>query len=195
MPNHAVADAFNAYRDRLLKFIRSRTRRIEDAEDIVQDVFYQFARVNELAQPIEQTLSWLYRAARNKIIDKHRKKRDEPLPMVYDKNGQDGGFDSDEYIFEEIAAIIYGEDATPETEYLRSLILDEIKSALAELPEDQRIVFELTEIAGFSVKEIAEKTAVPVNTVLSRKHYAVQRLRKRLAELYIDVVGGYGLQS
>ncbi|MDR1400676.1 MAG: sigma-70 family RNA polymerase sigma factor [Treponema sp.] len=182
MTKSSVAEVFNTYRHRLLKFIRSRTRFIEDAEDILQDVFYQFAQANELARPIEQTAAWLYRAARNRIIDKSRKKQDEPLPMVDDEK-------SGEYIFEEIADIIYGEDATPETEYLRSLILDEIKSALEELPEDQRVVFELTEIAGFSVKEVAEKTAVPVNTVLSRKHYAVKRLRKQLAELYSDVVG------
>jgi RNA polymerase sigma factor (sigma-70 family) len=192
MAKSSVVEVFISYRERLLKFIRSRTRLIEDAEDILQDVFYQFARVNELAQPIEQTAAWLYRAARNRIIDKSRKKQDEALPAVYDEDGRNGDFASGEYVFDEIAAIIYSEDATPETEYLRSLILDEIKSALEELPEEQRVVFELTEIAGFSAKEAAEKTAVPVNTVLSRKHYAVKRLRKRLVELYGDVVGAPG---
>jgi RNA polymerase sigma factor (sigma-70 family) len=200
MPDNVIADVFNTYRHRLLKFIRSRTRFIEDAEDILQDVFYQFTRANELAQPIEQTAAWLYRATRNRIIDKHRKKRDDPLPAVYDEDGQNGDFSSGEYIFEEIAAIIYDDNTTPETEYLRSLIIDEIQNALEGLPEDQRIVFELTEIVGFSVKEVAEETAVPVNTVLSRKHYAVQRLRKRLAELYNDtmswrMVGEHGDKS
>jgi RNA polymerase sigma factor (sigma-70 family) len=189
MSKNSVAEVFNIYRERLLKFIRSRTRLVEDAEDILQDVFYQFARANEFARPIEQTAAWLYRAARNRIIDKSRKKRDEPLPAFYDGDGQNGGFASGEYIFEEIAAIIYGDDATLEAGYLRSLILDEIQSALEELPEEQRVAFELTEIAGFSTKEVAAKTAVPVNTILSRKHYAVKRLRKRLAELYDDVIG------
>jgi RNA polymerase sigma factor (sigma-70 family) len=181
MQKNSVAEVFKTYRGRMLKFIRARVRQLEDAEDILQDVFYQFARVNDLAQPVEQTAAWLYRAARNRIIDKARKKTDAPLPAYYDE-------DEDGSIFEEIAGIVYGEDATPETDYLRSLILDEIESALAGLPEEQRTVFELTEIAGLSVKEVAEKTATPLNTVLSRKHYAVKRLRKRLVEFYDDLM-------
>jgi RNA polymerase sigma factor (sigma-70 family) len=181
MSKKSVAETFNIYRERLLKFIRSRTRLVEDAEDILQDVFYQFTRADDFENPVEQTAAWLYRAARNRIIDKSRKKQEEQLPVIYDE-------DTDEYIFEEIADCLYSEDKTPETEYLRFLILDEIKSAIEELPEDQRIVFELTELQGYSVKEAAEKTAAPVNTVLSRKHYAVMRLRKQLAELYDDVV-------
>jgi RNA polymerase sigma factor (sigma-70 family) len=176
-----VADVFTEYRERLLRFIHSRTHRVEDAEDILQDVFYQFARMNDIAKPVEQTAAWLYRAARNKIIDKNRKKKDEPLPASYDE-------DEDEYIFDEIADIVYGKETTPETEYLRALIFEEIKTALEELPEEQRTVFELTEIAGLSVKEVAETMRAPVNTVLSRKHYAVKRLRKRLAEWYSDVM-------
>jgi RNA polymerase sigma factor (sigma-70 family) len=175
-----ATETYISLKQRLLNFIRSRVSRLEDAEDILQDVFYQFSRVDDLVNPIENISAWLYRTARNKIIDHHRKKKDESLPELYDEDG-------DEYIFYEIADIIYGEEATPETEMLRSLIIEEIQCALAELPEDQRIVFELTEIAGLSVKEVAEKTNTPVNTVLSRKHYAVKRLRKHLAELYGDV--------
>jgi RNA polymerase sigma factor (sigma-70 family) len=181
--NNSAADTFTEYRERLLQFIHSRTHRIEDAEDILQDVFYQFTRMNDIAKPVEQTAAWLYRTARNKIIDKSRKKKDEPLPASYDE-------DEDEYIFDQIADIVYGAESTPETNYLRALIFEEIKTALDELPEEQQMVFELTEIAGLSVKEVAEKTNTPFNTVLSRKHYAVQRLRKRLAELYGDVMGG-----
>ena len=183
MAHNAAAEIFKTYRVRLLRFIRSRTRLVEDAEDILQDVFYQFARINALAQPIEQTAAWLYRADRNRIIDKSKKKKDEPLSAYYDEK-------EDEYIFVEIGDIIYGENATPETDYLRLLILEEIESALAELPEEQRAVFEMTEIAGFSIKEVAEKTNMPVNTVLSRKHYAVKRLRKRLEKLYKDAMRG-----
>jgi RNA polymerase sigma factor (sigma-70 family) len=183
MAHNPIAKTFDLYRERLLKFIRSRTPLLEDAEDIVQDVFYQFARMDDLARPVEQTAAWLYRAARNKIIDNARKKKDEPLPALYDE-------DANEYIFDEIADVLYGAETTPETDYLRSLIIEEIKTALDELPEAQRIVFELTEIAGLSIKEVAEKTNTPVNTVLSRKHYAVVRLRKQLVELYDDVMGG-----
>jgi RNA polymerase sigma factor (sigma-70 family) len=182
MNTKSVADIFAVYSGRLLKFIRSRIGVLEDAEDILQDVFYQLARMDNLSKPVEQTAAWLYRVARNSIIDRRKKKKDEPLPASYDE-------DEDEYIFDDIADIVYGAETTPETEYLRKAILEEIKIALDELPEEQRRVFELTEIAGFSVKEVAEKTGTPLNTVLSRKHYAVERLRKQLAELYSDVMG------
>jgi RNA polymerase sigma factor (sigma-70 family) len=177
-----VTETFLSLKQRLLNFIRSRVSRLEDAEDILQDVFYQFSRVDDLVNPIENISAWLYRSARNKIIDHHRKKKDEPLPALYDE-------DNDEYIFDEIADIIYGKETTPETEMLRSLVFEEIQTALADLPKEQREVFEMTELLGFSVKETAEKTNTPVNTVLSRKHYAVKFLRKRLEELYADVMG------
>jgi len=177
-----TAETLVSLRQRLLNFIRSRVNRLEDAEDILQDVFYQFSRVNDLINPIENISAWLYRAARNKIIDHHRKKKDEPLPASYDE-------DNDEYIFDELTDIMYGEESTPEIEMLRSLVFEEIQTALADLPKEQREVFEMTELLGFSVKETAEKTHTPVNTVLSRKHYAVKFLRKRLEELYSDVMG------
>ena len=169
------------FRKRLLNFIRLRVRRFEDAEDILSEVFYQFARVNDVINPIENISAWFYRAAKNKIIDHHRKKKDETFPVSYDE-------DDDEYVFDEIADIIYGEETTPETEMLRSLVFEEIQTALADLPKEQREVFEMTELLDFSVKEVAEKTHTPVNTVLSRKHYAVKFLRKRLEELYNDVM-------
>ena len=181
-----TTETFVSLRQRLLNFIRSRVNRAEDAEDILQDVFYQFTRVDNSINPIENISAWLYRSARNKIIDHRRKKKDEPLPASYDE-------EDDEYIFDEIADIIYGEDATPETEMFRSLIFEEIQTALADLPAEQREVFEMTELLGFSVKEAAEKTHTPVNTVLSRKHYAVKFLRKRLWELYCDVMGKNGI--
>jgi len=182
MAKDSAVQIFKSYQQKLLNFIRNRVSLLEDAEDILQDVFYQFSRVNNLINPIENISAWLYRAARNRIIDHHKKKKDEPLPTLYDE-------DEDDYIFNEIADIIYGKEATPETEMLRSLVFEEIQTALAELPKEQREVFEMTELLMFSVKETAEKTNVPVNTVLSRKHYAVKFLRKRLEELYIDVMG------
>ena len=175
-------ETFTGFRQRLLNFIRLRVKRVEDAEDILQDVFYQFTRVNNLINPIENISAWLYRTARNRIIDHYRKKKDKPLPASYDE-------DNDEYIFDEITDIVYGKEATPETEMLRSLVFEEIQTALAGLPKEQRQVFEMTELLGLSVKETAEKTHTPVNTVLSRKHYAVKFLRKRLGELYGDVMG------
>jgi RNA polymerase sigma factor (sigma-70 family) len=176
-----TAETFTGFRQRLLNFIRSRVNRVEDAEDILQDVFYQFSSVNNIINPIENISAWLYRAARNRIIDHRRKKKDEPLPVSYDE-------DADEYIFDEIADIMYGEEATPEIEMLRSLVLEEIQTALADLPKEQREVFEMSELLDYSVKEIAEKTRTPVNTVLSRKYYAVKSLRKRLEELYGDLM-------
>ncbi|GBU28690.1 RNA polymerase subunit sigma-24 [Treponema sp. R8-4-B8] len=182
MAKNSVSQTFKSYQQKLLNFIRNRVNQIEDAEDILQDVFYQFSRVDNLIHPIENISAWLYRAARNRIIDHHKKKKDESLPALYDEDG-------DEYIFDEIADIIYGKEATPETEMLRSLVFEEIQTALSDLPKEQREVFEMTELLGYSVKETAEKTNVPVNTVLSRKHYAVKFLRKRLEELYVDVMG------
>jgi RNA polymerase sigma factor (sigma-70 family) len=180
MPN-TVAQTFAEYRGRLLKFIRSRVRALEDAEDILSDVFYQYANVNSIISPIENTSAWLYKVARNRIIDHHKKKKDDPLPAKYDE-------DEDDYIVDEISDIIYGEDATPETEMFRALFFEEIQAALAELPKEQREVFEMTELLDFSVKEVSEKTKTPLNTVLSRKHYAVKHLRNRLKELYVSLI-------
>jgi RNA polymerase sigma factor (sigma-70 family) len=176
-----TTEVFLSFRQRLLNFIHTRVSRIEDAEDILQEVFYQFTRVNNLINPIENISAWLYRAARNRIIDHYKKKEDEPLPSSYDE-------ENDEYIFDEISDIVYGEEATVEIEMLRSLVFEEIQTALTDLPKEQREIFELTELMDYSVKEAAEKTNAPVNTVLSRKHYAVKFLRKRLQELYSDVI-------
>lgn len=181
MAKKSAAEIFAEYNSRLSRFIHSKVSGIEDAEDILQDVFYQLSRANKAINPIENISAWLYRVARNKIIDYRRKKKDEPFPAHYSE-------DDDEYIFDEIADIIYGEETTPETEAIRVLIFEEIQTALAQLPKEQREVFELTELKDFSVGEVAGKTHVPVNTVLSRKHYAVKFLRKRLEELYTDII-------
>jgi len=173
---NSVAKTFNEYRERLFKFIRSRVRALEDAEDIVQDVFYQFARVNELANPIEQTAAWLYRAARNRIIDTYKKKKDVSFSDLFDD-------DDSEDDMSDIIDILSADENTPETETLRSFVWDEIKTAIDELPQSQRDIFIQTEFEGLAVKEIAEKTGVSVNTLLSRKHYAVKYLRERLREI------------
>jgi RNA polymerase sigma factor (sigma-70 family) len=179
----SVADIFKTYRERLLKFIRSRVRAIEDAEDIMQDVFYQFARVNELARPVEQTAAWLYRAAGNRIIDTYKKKKAIPF-SVFAHDAGEGDDVSD------LIALLCANETTPETETLRSFVWETIEAALNELPEAQREVFIQTEFAGLAVKEIAQKSGVPVNTLLSRKQYAVKALRKKLKALYADMAGG-----
>ena len=173
-------EVFIDYHKRLLQFIRSRVSLIEDAEDILQDTFYQFARIDDMVNPVENITAWLYRTARNKIIDHYRKNKDLQLPA------HDSG---DDYIFDEIADIIYGEETTPETALLRAMLLEEIQKSVAELPKEQREVFQMTELLGFSVKEVSEKTNTPPNTVLSRKHYAVTFLRKRLEKVYNGVMG------
>ena len=119
--------------------------------------------------------------AKNSITETFKTHRERLLKFIR--------ADEDDYVFDEIADIVFGAEATPETEYLRSLIFDEIQTALFDLPEEQRKVFEQTEFYNYSVKEITEETGVPANTVLSRKHHAVKTLRKRLTELYGDVVG------
>jgi RNA polymerase sigma factor (sigma-70 family) len=121
--------------------------------------------VSNIVNPIENTAAWLYRVARNKIIDHHKKKKAEPLPLHYDE-------DEDDYIIDEIADMAYDDD-----------FFEEIQAILLELPKEQREVFEMTELLDFSVKEVAEKTNTPVNTVLSRKHYAVKYLRSRIDEV------------
>ena len=181
MAKNSTTGIFTEYRRRLLQFISSRVSRLEDAEDILQDVFYQFARINNTINPIENTAAWLYKTARNRIIDNYRKKK-------YETSLDSGDEDDGEEFFGEITDILYGEDTTPETETIRTLLFEEIFSAVAELPAEQREVFEMTELLDFSVKETAEKTRTPVNTVLSRKHYAIKFLRKKLEELYNDVM-------
>jgi RNA polymerase sigma factor (sigma-70 family) len=173
------------YQPQLKLFIRKRVTNKEDAEDILQDVFYQLVKaVNDTMNPIEQVSAWLYRVTRNTIINKGIKKQEEALPVYYDE-------DADHEIMKELSDILFSEKTaspSPETEYLRSLVWTELEKSLAELPPEQREIFELTELDGIPVKEISETTGVAVNTLLSRKHYAVLHLRKRLAGLYADIL-------
>jgi RNA polymerase sigma factor (sigma-70 family) len=180
VPKTNAADAFSIYRERLSNFIRKRVSSAEDAEDILSEVFYQLSRMDNLAKPVEQVSAWLYRVARNHIINWYAKKKNEPLPMSAGGEGDD--------MLADFADMLFSNDSTPETEYLRSLILSEIETALSELPPEQRDIFEQTEILNLPVKEIAQITGVPVNTLLSRKHYAVVRLRKGLQNLYEEIV-------
>lgn len=165
---------------RLKAFIRSRVANREDADDILQDVFYQLVKtVENTLNPIEQVTAWLYRVARNTIINKNRKMTEEEMPV--------SSYDDDE-VLSDFSEVLFGNDNNPESEYMRSLVWEELQMALDELPAEQREVFELTELDGLPVKEISESTGIPVNTLLSRKHYAVKFLRKRLVGLYMDII-------
>ena len=167
-----IAGIIGDYSKRLLGFIRKRIGNDADAEDILQDVFYQLAGNT---QPIEQLTAWLFRVARNRIVDVQRKHKPELLDDLYPSSNEDemlGWTD-----------LLSDLDDTPETSYLRSLFWETLNTALDELPAEQKQVFVLNELEGVSFKEIAEQTGVTVNTLLSRKRYAVLHLRERLQVL------------
>jgi RNA polymerase sigma factor (sigma-70 family) len=171
------------YQPQLKSFIRKRVGNREEAEDILQDVFYQLVKtVNAAMNPIEPISAWLFRVAKNTIINHGIKKHEEELPVYYND-------DNETEIMQEFSDALFNETASsPETEYLNSLIWIELENALAELPPEQREIYELTEFDSIPVKEIAKTTGIPVNTLLSRKHYAVLYLRKRLKDLYCDLM-------
>ena len=167
-----ITSVINNYSRRLLGFIRKRVSNEADAEDILQDVFYQFIGN---PQPIEQVTAWLFTVARNKITDKQRKKKPESLETLYGVSEEDISFDWTEIFFDNTD--------NPETAYLRNLFWEALDNALNELPAEQREVFVMNEMEGIPFKEIAEKTGLTVNTLLSRKRYAVLHLRDRLSVL------------
>jgi RNA polymerase sigma factor (sigma-70 family) len=173
------------HQPQLKSFIYSRVASSKDAEDILQDVFYQLVKtVNTTMNPIEHVSAWLYKVARNTIINAGLKKKEDKLPYYGEEEG-------DNDVLENLSDILFQDEETvpsPETEYLRSLVWIELENALSELPSEQREIFELTELDDIPVKDIAEAIGVGVNTLLSRKHYAVLHLRKRLSGLYTDII-------
>lgn len=177
--NHIIS-TIKAYGKNLLGFIRKRVNNDADAEDILQDVWYQFsALVN--SEPIEQTGAWLYKVARNKISDKHKKKSETLLDDLFTPGDEDDDSTSD------FKDILMPDESTPETEYLRNLFWEQLFTALDELPEDQKQVFIWQEMDDMTFQEISELTGVKINTLLSRKRYAVLHLRSRLQQLYIEI--------
>lgn len=177
-------NTFLREKDKLLGFIRNRVSSVEEAEDILQDVFYQFVAGFEGIESLDRVTSWLYSVARNKIIDRYR--RDAARPKRTDFEMISGKDDDAPLTLQDILPDL---DNSPEATLLREAIWDEITDALAELPADQREIFIQNEIEEKGFREIAEETGVSINTLLSRKRYAIQALRKRLQKFYDDVVG------
>lgn len=177
-------NTFLKEKDKLLGFIRSRVSTVEEAEDILQDVFYQFIEGFNSIQSLDRVTSWLYSVARNKIIDRYR--RDASRPQRTDFELLSGKDDDAPLTLQEILPDL---DNTPEATLLREAIWDEITEALTELPADQREIFILNELEDKSFREIADETGVSINTLLSRKRYAIMALRRRLQNFYDDVIG------
>lgn len=172
-----IAAAMVRERGRLLAFIRRRIDDAAEAEDILQEAFYELVAAERLAQPVEQIGAWLLRVARNRIIDRFRKKRPE---LVLDAAG---GAEDEERVLDEL---LPAADGTPETAAMRAVLLDEIEAALEELPREQRAVFIAQELDGLTFRELAERSGESINTLLSRKRYAVLQLRERLQAVYED---------
>jgi RNA polymerase sigma factor (sigma-70 family) len=174
--NRRISEVIQRERRRLLNFIRKRVGDQGDAEDILQDVFYELTEAYRLMQPVEQVGAWLYRVARNRIIDRFRKRKPEARSEIMVGTNQ-----PDALLLEDL---LPSPDAGPDAVYARSVLLEELEAALEDLPENQRAVFIAHEIEGRSFKQLADETGLSVNTLLSRKHYAVLHLRRRLQAIY-----------
>jgi RNA polymerase sigma factor (sigma-70 family) len=171
-PDQRISEVVKREQSRLLSFIRRRVPDPSDAEDIVQEVFYELVEANRLLMPIDHVTGWLFRVARNRITDLFRKKKAETFSQAVVED--DGGD------LLRIEDLLPSPDAGPEALYARNLLLDELEFALDELPDEQREVFVAHELEGRSFKELSAESGVNVNTLLSRKRYAVLHLRERL---------------
>lgn len=171
-----IQNAVQNYGQRLFRFIRDRVRTNSDAEDILQDVWYQLSNVVDL-EGIEQVSSWLFRVARNRVTDSYRKKKPDLLEdYAYENEEGDISF----------REILLADDQTPETEALREAFWEALFDALDELPEHQKNVFVWNELEDKTFQQISDETGINIKTLISRKRYAVQHLRKRLQNLYDD---------
>ena len=182
-----ISETIDREKSRLRNFIRKRVADQGDAEDILQEVFYELVETYRLMKPIEQVGAWLFRVARNRITDLFRKKRPELL-----MNEPAATEDGEALTLEEL---LPSPDAGPEAIYARTVLLDELEDALEELPAEQREVFLAHEIEGRSFKELAVETGLSVNTLLSRKHYAVLHLRERLRVVYDEFTKAGGQEK
>jgi RNA polymerase sigma factor (sigma-70 family) len=177
-----ISEVVRRERARLRNFIRRRVSDERDAEDVLQDVFYELVEAYRLMKPIEFASAWLYRVARNRITDLFRRKKPEAL------GGEllPGDADGESLVLEDL---LPSPDAGPDAVYARSVLIEELDAALDELPEEQRQVFVAHEIEGRSFKELAQSTGLNVNTLVLRKHYAVIHLRERLKAIHTQFQG------
>lgn len=164
-----IATVVEREQSRLWRFIRGRVRDPRDAEDILQDVFSELVEANRMLMPIDHLTGWLFRVARNRIVDLFRKRREESLDV-------------------ELEELLPSADGGPDAEFARAVLLDELEAAIGELPKEQRDVFIAHEVQGVSFKEMASATGVSINTLLSRKRYAVLYLRSRLQRAHDELV-------
>jgi RNA polymerase sigma factor (sigma-70 family) len=171
-----ISEVLQREQSRLLNFIRRRVPDPGDAEDILQDVFYKLVEANRLLMPIEHVTGWLFRVARNRITDLFRRKKPESF--------SDSAAADEDDERPQLEDLLPSPDAGPEALYARSVLLDELELAIDELPEEQREVFVAHELEGRSFKEMAAETGVSMNTLLSRKRYAVLHLRERLQRIH-----------
>jgi len=174
-----ISEVVKLEQSRLRNFIRRRVPDPRDAEDILQDVFYELVEANRLLMPIEHVTGWLFRVARNRITDLFRKKRPDSFSDTAAVDEDDGLL--------QLEDLLPSPDAGPDALYARNVLVDELAMAVDELPEEQRAAFVAHELEGRSFKEIAAETGVSVNTLLSRKRYAVRRLRRRLQSIYDEL--------
>jgi len=175
-----ISEIIAEQRSRLRNFIRKRVPNEADAEDLLQEVFFEVIEAYRLMEPVQQWGAWMFKVARNRIIDLFRKKRLGTF-------GNDRVAVSEEGETLRLEDVLPSPDAGPAEAYARTVLLDELEEVLDELPEEQREVFTAHEIEGYSFKEIAARTGVSVNTLLSRKHYAVVHLRRRLQAIYDEL--------
>jgi len=173
-----IIETVKKYGKRLFGFIRKRVRSNEDAEDILQDIWYQLSNVVNINE-IDQMSGWLFRVARNKTIDNYRKKTTLPV--------EDFSYEDEEGEFN-FMDIMLEENDNPETDYLREVFWEALISALNELPENQRQVFVWNEMEGLGLQQIADRTGENIKTIISRKGYAVKHLRKRLEQIYNEML-------
>src|ERR1700733_14315819 len=173
-----ISDVVKREQSRLHNFIRRRVPDPRDAEDILQEVFYELVEANRLLMPIEHVTGWLFRVARNRIADLFRKKKPESFTDV--------AVADDEEELLRLEDLLPSTDAGPDALYARSVLLEELEFALSELPAEQREVFVAHELEGRTFKEMAAESGVSINTLLARKHYAVLHLREHLRSIYDD---------
>lgn len=176
-PKRTIISTVKQYGNRLSRFIRGQVRTDEDAEDILQDVWYQLSRVVDL-DAIESISGWLFQVARNRITDSYRKKKEDPL-TDWETTDEEG-----DVSFREI---LLSDPKTPEDQFFKEIFWEELMAALDELPENQRSVFIQNELDDKTLQEIADESGENLKTIISRKRYAIQHLRKRLQSLYDEL--------